>query len=233
MPSKLVYTVDKKKAEAKWKPLPPPPPSRRAGAKQKTKPMVGASTHQAEPSSTGPGKNGEIVSEERKRKQRSVSDPSIKPASKKNRQGLRPAGSGGPSYFAISANLPRVIVTFDASISERMEMTDFDHHKGAVMDKIVDIPEDGFVTRFRDTFVRDVVATFIYNYGESEAWLREAVPTIELGDGTLAKIVLPEELIMRINVTALVSPPRKEASQLAKLLARQNPELDTSKCRVL
>ena len=90
----LKYNEDKKKAETEGKPL--PPPSRRAGAKHKAKPMVGASTHQAEPSSIGPGKNGELESEEKKRKQRSVSDPSIKPASKKNRQGPRPAGSGDP-----------------------------------------------------------------------------------------------------------------------------------------
>ena len=89
---------------------------------------------------------------------------------------------------------------------------------------------------FRDSgtpFVKDGVATFICNDGESEVWLREAVPTIELGDGTLARIVLPEELIKRVNVTALVPPPRREASQLVKLLGRQNPELGTSKWRVL
>ena len=72
-------------------------------------------------------------------------------------------------------------------------MTAFDHLKGAVMDKIVDIPEDGVVPRFRDTFVRDGVATFICNDGESEAWLQEAVPTITLGDGTLARIVEVED----------------------------------------
>ena len=120
-------------------------------------------------------------------------------------------------------------VTFGASISERMEMTAFDHLKGEVMDKIVDIPEDGFVPRFRDTFVRDGVATFICNNGDSEVWLREAVKTIELGDGTLARFVLLEELINRVNVTALVTLPRREASQLVNLLGRHNPELGTSK----
>ena len=114
----LKYIEDKKKAETEGKPLPPSPPPRRAGAKHKAKPLVGASTHQAGPSSSGPGENGKLVSEERKRKERSVSDPSIKPANKKNRQGPRPAGSEGPSYSAISANLPRVLVTFGESISE-------------------------------------------------------------------------------------------------------------------
>ena len=42
-------------------------------------------------------------------------------------------------------------MTFGESISERMEMTAFDYLKGAVMDKIVNIPEDGFVPRFRGT----------------------------------------------------------------------------------
>ena len=163
----LKYIEDKKKAKAEEKPLPPCPPSGRAGAKHKTKPMVVASTHQAEPSSTGPGENEELVPEERKKKQRSVSDPSIKPASKKNMQGPRPAGSGGPSYSAISANLLRVLDTFGESISKRMEITTFDRLKGAVMDKIVDIPANGFVPRFRDTFVMEGVATFICNDGES------------------------------------------------------------------
>ena len=67
-------------------------------------------------------------------------------------------------------------MTFGESISESMEMTAFDHSKGAVMDKIVDIPEDGFIPRFGDTFLREGVATFICNDGESEVWLREAVP---------------------------------------------------------
>ena len=65
----LKYIEDKKNAEAEGKPLSSPPPSRRAGVKHKAKSMVGASNHQAEPASTGPGKNGELVSEERKRKQ--------------------------------------------------------------------------------------------------------------------------------------------------------------------
>ena len=34
-------------------------------------------------------------------------------------------------------------------------------------------------------------------------------------------------------MTALVPPPRREASQLVKLLGRQNPELDTSKWKIL
>ena len=59
------------------------------------------------------------------------------------------------------------------------------------------------------------------------------MPTIELGDRTLARIVLPEELIKRVNVTALVPSPRRETSQLVKLLGRQNPKFDTSKWRVL
>ena len=62
-------------------------------------------------------------------------------------------------------------------------MTAFDHLKGAVMDMIVDIPEDDFLPRFKDTFVRDGVATFTCNDGNSEAWLREAVPTITLETG--------------------------------------------------
>ena len=150
----LKYIEDKKKTEAEGKLLPPSPPLRRAGAKHKTKPMVGASTYQANPSSTGLGENGKLVSEERKRKQRSGSDPFIKPASKKNRQAPRLAGSGGQLYSAISANLPNPN-DFRERVRERMEMTAFDHLKGAVMDKIVDIPEDGFVPRFRDTFVRE------------------------------------------------------------------------------
>ena len=157
----LKYIEEKKKAKAEASPLPPPPPSRRAGAKHKAKPLVGGSTHQVESNSTGPGENEELVAVKRKRKQRSVSDPSVKPASKKNWQGPRPAGSGGPSYSAISANLPRILVTFGESIGERMEMTAFDHLKETVMDKIVNIPEDGFVPRFRGTFVREGIATFI------------------------------------------------------------------------
>ena len=97
-------------------------------------------------------------------------------------------------------------------------MAVFDNLKGAVMDKIVDIPEDGFVPRVRDTFEREGVATFICNDGESEVWLREAVPTIKLGIGTLARIVLPEELINRINVTVLLQPPRREPSQLVQFI---------------
>ena len=80
----LKYIEDKKKVEAEGKPLLPPPPWRRAGSKHRAKPLAGASIHQAGPSSSGPGENGKLVSEERKRKERSVPDPSIKPANKKN-----------------------------------------------------------------------------------------------------------------------------------------------------
>ena len=54
----LKYIEEKKKAEAEGMSPPPPPPSRRAGAKHKAKPLVGACTHQAGPSSSGPGENG-------------------------------------------------------------------------------------------------------------------------------------------------------------------------------
>lgn len=231
----LNYYREVEKARAEGRELPPPPPKRKAGSKKgKGNIEAGARTRLMDPGTSGaPQEEGQSEAMDRKRKDRSVSDPTIKPVQKRRKQGQCPAQGKGPSFAAAAANLPRVMVTFGEGVGGRMEMAAFDHLKGTVMDRIMDSPEGAFIPRFKDTFLREGVATFICNDGESEKWLREAVPSIKLEDGSQARLVLPEELIKRVRMTVLVPPPRRDATQLVKLLGRQNPELDTSGWKIL
>lgn len=59
------------------------------------------------------------------------------------------------------------MITFGEKIGERMDTTAFDSFKGVIVDRIVDIPEDGFVSRFRNTIVMKV---FQASYDMTGSW---------------------------------------------------------------
>lgn len=68
-------------------------------------------------------------------------------------------------------------------------------------------------SRFKDTILQEGITTFISCYGDSEKWLREAVPSIKLEDDSQARLVNPDELIKRMRMTGLVLPrDRKRTS---------------------
>lgn len=247
------FNVEKRKAEAEGKPLPTPPSRRKNGAQRKRekKAEAGAGTRPAETPTTSacPGEVVAATAEVRKgavgpkgpaaatqpsegyplkrKPQKSVSDPGAGRQNKKARRETETAGRR-PAFSAVASGLPRVMVTVGEELRQRMEMVVFDELRSVVMDQILEIPEGEPVPRFRDTVLKSGMAVFYCQDADSEKWLRGVVPSLKLRDGSMARLVLPSELVKRVKMTVLVPPPKKETDKLLKLLGRQNTGLDTA-----
>ncbi|CAH0551067.1 unnamed protein product [Brassicogethes aeneus] len=94
----------------------------------------------------------EIIQTTAKRKmETNVSDPSVKPATKKVRQGPNPVGKRGPAFAALASSLPKVLVTVGETLGEKLPMSVFEEIKGCVLNQILELTEEGVIPKFKDT----------------------------------------------------------------------------------
>lgn len=77
-----------------------------------------------------------LADELRKRKKRSAPAHLSRPAIKRNKKDLDHTNHRGTSYSVFSANLSRVMDTFENKNGESMKMMAFDLFKGVIMERI-------------------------------------------------------------------------------------------------
>lgn len=228
------YEEEKAEAERLGLPLPERPPPRKAYSQQQrmAKGEAGARTRL-------PVTKPAVESEKRK-PEKSVSDPTLKPDYKKQRSEApksgksRPTGQGhtsvlnkGPTFASLAANKPRVNLALREVLGQLVSTEEVDAFKCALEDAILEIPDGEKVPCFLDTMVRQGMITVICEDKHSEDWLRENAPKWKAGESSV-RLVAPEELTKRVKLTVLFPPPKRDTEKAKLLLAKQNVGLETS-----
>lgn len=143
----------------------------------------------------------------------------------------KPRATG--SYAAAASNHPRIILTCGDYLGREMPADICKKLKEEVVSQVIAVDQGDFVPKFAESFPRKGSMVFVCLDKDTAAWLEGIVGKLDLGVPDLkVRVVNPNEVKITKVMTWLPEGV-KSASDLLKLVQKQNGGVDTSRWAIL